>query len=428
MMMMMLCSFERVFSVPGEAAMLNTTLVAMDVFSFTTEPYNVTWYDPRTGQELSNQTGRVVVWGETLWLLSVQLEDAGKYESIVRTPSRCYRQQTHLVVEKPPAGQCGRPRQAGQSLSISLNGFLSCPLKDYIRKLKDYNASYSMKWYKVRDHQKSRGMCSPNFIALTPNTFWSGCELIEDRRGSGNYTCTLTFDLGGVTASVSETISTTIKENYYMRPIVHKPENIIIKVEKGSRFNQSCLVFVPCVGAPLISISWVDKNDFIDSEPENRVYTVDGRSWRQESPSRGLWKEVLLVFSEVREEDFYKNYTCMVFSARGIPQGFFTLLPADPQIALPIGLVLGSATVLFITSIFLCYLFKVDIVLCFRRTFPVLYTNTGTHEKNPTVMSLPCIAQHTQSLSYTHTQIRLYRKHAHKHTHTHTLSGSSHLI
>uniref|UniRef100_A0A668AJF0 Zmp:0000000936 n=1 Tax=Myripristis murdjan TaxID=586833 RepID=A0A668AJF0_9TELE len=367
--------FERVFSVPGEAAMLNTTLVAMDVFNFTTEPYNVTWYDPRTGQELSNQTGRVVVRGETLWLLSVQLEDAGEYESIVRTPSRCYRQQTKLVVEKPPAGQCGRPRQAGQVVTISVNGFLSCPLKDYISKLKDYNASYSMKWYK-------------------------GCELIEDRRGrftylsmaqlkvekveledSGNYTCTLTFDLGGVTASVSETINTTIKETYYMRPIVHKPENITIKVEKGSRFNQSCLMFVPCVGEPSISISWADKNDFIESVPENRVYTVDGRSWRQESPSRGLWKEVLLVFSEVREEDFYKNYTCMVFSARGTPQCFFTLLPPDPQIALTIGLVLGSATVLFITSVVLFYLFKVDIVLCFRRTFPVFYTNTDSDGK-----------------------------------------------
>lgn len=49
----------------------------------------------------------------------------------------------------------------------------------------------------------------------------------------------------------------------------------------------------------------------------------------------------------------------------------------DPNIVLPIGLVFGGVTVLFIISVTIYYLFKVDIVLWFRSAFPVLYTSKG---------------------------------------------------
>lgn len=76
--------FERVYSVPGDMAMLNSTLVSPDVFSFTTVPYNITWYDSKTGREMSNQTGRILVYGETLWFLNMTLDDDGEYVSILR--------------------------------------------------------------------------------------------------------------------------------------------------------------------------------------------------------------------------------------------------------------------------------------------------------------------------------------------------------
>lgn len=49
----------------------------------------------------------------------------------------------------------------------------------------------------------------------------------------------------------------------------------------------------------------------------------------------------------------------------------------DPNIVIPIGLVFGGATFLFIISVTIYYLFKVDIVLWFRIAFPVLYTSKG---------------------------------------------------
>lgn len=66
-----------------------------------------------------------------------------------RTPTWCYRQSTKLVVDQPVAGECGRPRKAGQQLTKGVTDTLSCPLKDYIITLNSYNITSSIKWYKV---------------------------------------------------------------------------------------------------------------------------------------------------------------------------------------------------------------------------------------------------------------------------------------
>lgn len=55
----------------------------------------------------------------------------------------------------------------------------------------------------------------------------------------------------------------------------------------------------------------------------------------------------------------------------------FDFLHTDPNFILPIGLVFGGAMVLSIISVIIYYLFQFDIVLWFRRAFPVLYTNKG---------------------------------------------------
>lgn len=76
--------FEKVFSVPGDVAMLNSTLLTWSVFNFSAVPYNITWHDSATGKEMTNQSGRILVRGEKLWFLNVTEEDAGIYVTTVR--------------------------------------------------------------------------------------------------------------------------------------------------------------------------------------------------------------------------------------------------------------------------------------------------------------------------------------------------------
>ncbi|XP_026233186.1 interleukin-1 receptor type 1-like isoform X1 [Anabas testudineus] len=362
--------FERVFSVPGDMAMLNSTLVSPDVFNFTTVPYNITWYESDTNQEMSTQTGRILIRGETLWFLNVTLDDDGEYVTIVRTPSQCYRQVTKLVVELPVTGECGRPRTTEQTLTRGVNDKLYCPLKHYIDKLKSYNIITSLVWYKgcdpIMDGQA--GKYTYRDTKLMINT-------VEAQHNSF-FTCTLKFTLSGTAGSVSETINAIVSEAYSLVPQVHEPANEIIKAHIGSNFSKRCLVFVPGIGFPFVDITWMVRNKFIlKTHPPERVYTSEQRSWRQDAPIKGIWLERLLMFSELKKNDFYINYTCRAQSSRGYPEGYFTLMPADPNIMLPIGTVLGGVMVLFIISVIIYYIFKVDIVLWFRRAFPFLYTN-----------------------------------------------------
>ncbi|XP_062258856.1 interleukin-1 receptor type 1-like isoform X1 [Platichthys flesus] len=364
--------FEKVFSVPGEMAMLNSTLVSPDVFDFNTVPYNITWLDAKTGEEISNQTGRVLVRGETLWFLNVTLDDSGEYVTILRTPSRCYRQATKLVVHLPSPGECGRPKKIRQILTKGINDKLSCPLNDYIYKLDSYNVSFSLTWHRGCEpirHEMDEYIYRPRSTLLINKV---------DGKNNHNYTCTLNFILGGVTGSVSETIDAWVIEEHSMVPQVHEPTNGTISAQIGSNFSQLCSVFVPGVGLPFVDVLWCQLTKFeifTSTDPADRVYTTNQALRHQDVPIKGVWLEVLLTFSELRKEDFHINFTCQAQSSRGHPQAYFTLVPADPNILIPIGSLFGCVMVFFIISVIIYYMFKVDIVLCFRRVFPVLYTN-----------------------------------------------------
>ncbi|XP_062258860.1 interleukin-1 receptor type 1-like [Platichthys flesus] len=360
---------EKVFSVPGEMAMLKSTLVSPVVFDFNTVPYNITWLDAKTDEEISNQTGRVLVQGETLWFLNVTLDDSGEYVTILRTPFRCYRQATNLSVHLPFPGECGRPYKVRQTITKGINDKLSCRLNDYIYKLDSYNVSFSLTWHRGCEPIQNE---KDNYIYRPRSTL-----LINKVNAKNNhsYTCTLNFTLGGVTGSVSETIDALVIE-YSMVPQVHEPTNGTISGQIGNHFSQLCSVFVPGDRSPFDNVYWFDNlKRIISTDPADRVYQTN-QTWRyQDGPIKGVWWEVLLTFSEMRKEDFHINFTCEAQSSRGHPQAYFTLVPADQNILIPIGSLFGCVMVFSIISVIIYYMFKVDIVLCFRRVFPVLYTN-----------------------------------------------------
>ncbi|XP_063743220.1 interleukin-1 receptor type 1 isoform X2 [Eleginops maclovinus] len=356
--------------------MLNSTLASYDIFNISDVPYNITWYDSKLGQEMSNETGRTQVRGETLWLLNTRLEDDGEYVSVLRTPYRCYSQATKLIVERRVAGECGRPRKADQTITKGVTDYLSCPLKEYISKLNSYNTPYSLMWYKG---------CDPIVDGYGRYTYMDNTKLKIDNvepKYNMPFTCTLNFSLDGTSVSVSESIKASVTAMYSLSPLVRQPASGIIKAPIGSRFSTRCLVFVPCVGKHSVDVFWIVHKDFItNTNSSHRVYTSTQLFRKEKDPVEGVLLERVLTISKLEEKDFHINYTCQAYSARGHPQGYFTLLPTDPDMRLPIGIILGNLAVLFISCVVVYYLFKVDIVLWFRRMFPVFYTNTDSDGK-----------------------------------------------
>ncbi|XP_034549952.1 interleukin-1 receptor-like 2 [Notolabrus celidotus] len=368
---------KRVFSVPGDVAMLNGTLESSHGSNLKGVPYNITWYNSSTGQEMNNLTGRILVLREILWFLKVTPEDHGIYSTILRTPFQCFRQDIKLSVDQPAAKACGRPKTTPQYLTKGSNGMLSCPLGDYIKKLKSYNISSTRKWYKGCD------LIEPE----TGRYSFDGATRLRIKRvgpeDSSSFTCTLTFTLGGITGSVSETIKAVLTEDYIRAPWITEPTNRPVKAQIGSKLSIQCLAFVPFRGKnPSVQMTWSVREGLISWNRSHRVYSPKKSSERRDVPEEGYLFTQLLVFSKLREEDFHLNYTCQVNAGTGQShQRYFTLLPPDPNIILPIGLVFGGMFFFFITSVIIHYLFKVDIVLWFRRVFPALYPNQDLDDK-----------------------------------------------
>ncbi|XP_049584567.1 interleukin-1 receptor type 1 [Syngnathus scovelli] len=366
--------FERVFSVPGDVAMINCTLASPDVFNLSTASYKVEWYHVETGRALRNVSRRVLIRGETLWLLNVTMEHDGHYQCVVRTSaSACFKQSTRLVVEHPLQGECGRPRKAYQVLIVGVTDTLSCPVRDVLKTLQSYGITASVTWYR-------------------------GCDLIEDgfdghvyrdlarlkikdvdSRNNQLYTCTLNFNLGDVAASMSETIEAWVQEDHCFEPQVLQPANDFVKAAAGSRLTRKCQVFVPCIGTVpddlIVNVLWLDDNDFISDNDSERIFASQPRVWRVNTTRKGVWMESMLTISSLKKTDFLVNYTCRAYSARGFPQAHFAVLPPEADYTVAVSCVFGSVVALAVMAVVVYHRFKIDIVLFLRGSFPVFYTN-----------------------------------------------------
>lgn len=132
----------------------------------------------------------------------------------------------------------------------------------------------------------------------------------------------------------------------------------------GSSFTKKCLAFVPKTGQSVDPI-WYVRDFKASNKTSERIYvsekrsahssclltflftcfdklTVWGGSSRRCDAPAGLLVERLLIFSELREDDFNLNYTCLVQSSRVQPPAYFTLIPA------------GTWDILFLFTCFLC--------------------------------------------------------------------------
>ncbi|XP_036417748.1 interleukin-1 receptor type 1 isoform X1 [Colossoma macropomum] len=351
-------AFERVFTVPHEAALLNCSLVNEYVFEFLDTPYNITWYNQRTGLEVTGEEDGTIVKGTKLWFLNSTVEHQGKYLCVVRTPDKCYKQATVLLVEQPKSGECGRPQKAPQWLQASVNDNLACPLRDYTEGVE----SFSIQWYKGCELLQE----GPKFIFLDNKLVLLVLDVSP--KDSGFYTCRMMFVLGGVTSEVAETIECEVTDAVSLRPRMIEPSKENITLALGSPFEKQCCVFIPGTDVHMVMLEWV-----YNQNPSDRVYQTPTN---ESHVAEGVWLERTLKFSSVLPEDLNVFFNCVAYSSRGNVDSYFKLQPADPDLRLPIGLLLTMLALLFMMGVFLYSMFKVELALAFRTHCPFLYEST----------------------------------------------------
>lgn len=358
-------AFERIFALPGEASVLECPLEIDYLFDPEETSYNVSWYNVKSGSEITAVEHSVILKGNSLWFFNVSKRHQGKYTCVVRTSSKCFKQVTMLIVSEMTSETCERPQRSIQNIKAHVNDLLACPLRRYLKTVD----RPVIQWYKNCELIHEDEKFSPN------REFLHIRKVHED--DTGFYTCKMSFALAGVAGEMAETIECEVQDEYLKKPQVIEPVNEIIRVEEGSSFSKDCVVVMLGKGIPLIEVLWKvlveEEEEFVTQNMSHRIHQKP----RNESMTADGFVFVrTLSVSRVSVEDFYLNFTCLVSSSRGHPTGQFMLIPTDPDLLLFVGLLLGLLALFFTSAVFLCSVFKVEMVLWVRTVFPFLYKTT----------------------------------------------------
>uniref|UniRef100_A0A672MQ27 Interleukin-1 receptor type 1-like n=1 Tax=Sinocyclocheilus grahami TaxID=75366 RepID=A0A672MQ27_SINGR len=196
--------FERAFSIPGEVAILECPLQVHYLFNPAETPYSVTWYDERTGSEITALEQSVMLKKTQVWFFNVTMQQQGKYTCVVRTQSECYKQATGLVVTEMTSEDCERPQRGLQRISAHVNDLLVCPLRKYLKSVD----SPSIQWYKNCELLQEDKKFVPNEDMLNIRKVH-----LDD---AGFYTCKMTFRVAGVVREMAETIECEVKGEHLL--------------------------------------------------------------------------------------------------------------------------------------------------------------------------------------------------------------------
>ncbi|XP_034778943.2 interleukin-1 receptor type 1-like [Acipenser ruthenus] len=338
--------------VEGDAAVLICTLLN-SLWKFVgNNTYNITWYKNETGKELFGDGDTIRAIDELLWFLPISLTDTGHYVCVFRTSTLCFKQTSSLEV-MTKKDSCIHPTYFPK-LPASSNGNVVCP---NVNIFTDKLYSHEFLWYKD---------CVPiengNRYLYEQNTLIIRTVKSEDE---GNYTCTVTFSLNGTQYKASRTMRIGVKVvDDHVPPTVINPINNTIEAWPGSPFNIVCKVFTGFSGQNDLTDVWWEVNETriqnssqITVEKQREILTQTGQE-----------VDVKLIFTELKEDDFGSNFSCFVVNGRGSAFAYFLLKPAGPSFLVYVGLTFAILVLLTITSLAIYKIFKIDIVLWYRKS------------------------------------------------------------
>lgn len=315
---------------------------------------SVIWYKNDSKTPISmEQDSRIHQENDKLWLVPAKVEDSGHYYCAVRNSTFCLKIKiTAKFVENEPNLCYNTEAIFTQKLRIAGDGRLVCPHLDFF---KDENNEFpTVKWYKD---------CKP---LILDNVCFAGVtntlivmNVSEDHRGI--YTCHASYMYLGKQYHVTRVIEfITLEEIKPDSPVIMSPANGTLEVELGSKVQLICNV----TGHLTDIVYWKWNGSLISSDDPLLVEDYDF----VDSPSakRKTIHITTLNISEVKSQFYLYPFTCLVKSKSNIYAAYIQLIHPVPDFQKHMVGIFVTLTIIITCSVFICNIFKVDIVLWYR--------------------------------------------------------------
>ncbi|XP_045563165.1 interleukin-1 receptor-like protein isoform X1 [Salmo salar] len=291
----------------------------------------VTW--SRGGNQTLNMTSGVEVRGEVLWFLPTHTSHNGHYTCESKYPNGSWEMKFVLSVDPGP---CPVPAE-NRTVSQGMSEVVFCRQQDVL----GLDPTAHIRWFKDCSPVDKHGETiieedGPKRLRLVNAT----------ESHAGVYTCLVEFSLqgGNYTATHSTQLKVN-KEKVPLKPQVTYPRKETVTVEPGSRVELVCSAFLG-VGEGTESESFMFWT--VDGRHTDHIEQLNVTKTTILPRSSGVYGRSTLSIYEVRPEFLNVTISCIALNALGQDVGFLWLQPA------------------------MCCLFKVDLVLAYRRLRPLV--------------------------------------------------------
>ncbi|KAK9401824.1 interleukin-1 receptor-like 2 [Crotalus adamanteus] len=271
-------------------------------------------------------------------------QDSGLYQCIIRNSKRCYKYSIPIAVLNNSASLCfNKEYYLKQNLFPKAPSRIVCHQVNEFGQEVDYS---SIHWYKE---------CKP--IQGERFEFFRNHLIMKDikKDDGGKYVCKGTYTFKGNKYNFSNSILVTLLEKKERkRPEILYPINNTIEADIGSSVFTECNV--SSFKDTFISISWRVNNTLVDDLFKGRI---------QEGNQTSIPKEgteiftVSLNITELKNEDYDQHFICHA----GEVAAYIKIQRPTKNHTAFVLLIL-----LLIIPVLICILFKIEIVLWYRKS------------------------------------------------------------
>ncbi|XP_062982301.1 interleukin-1 receptor-like 2 isoform X2 [Elgaria multicarinata webbii] len=304
--------------------------------------YSFSWYI--NGSETSiteQQSSRIHKSGHLLWFHPAIYQDSGTYECFAgyRNSTTCYKNIFHVTI-LDSAGLCFNEKfYDQQELPLSSTSKIVCYLGNFVQD------DLSVRWYKG-----CTAMEGPRFVFLKREVIIRNVS----KDDKGKYQCKGTYSYLGNKYNFSKSVLVIVKGTIMKRTEILYPRNNTIEAELGSNIFTECNV--SSHKDTFISISWKVNNTLVNNLFKERIVEGIQKEYRVEGAQLYV---VSMNITKLKSEDYGQLFICHA----GEVAAYILIQPPTKNLTGLVGLAF-----LLIIPILICILFKIDIVLWYRKS------------------------------------------------------------